>query len=277
MQLAKLWSLFSLINLSTDAFYHGQELSRRALITKTTLFEKLDKLQPTDVYNKTDYSSHIQANLNEQKKKELPLLGFWGKTVGALGSYAYKNSQNSYQIKCTLASIDLKPVIKNLARFYVYEFSRYTGEDFPKDGLLEAFETSFHFDNYWNNKDHYPFIFHVDDQIAGFALVNKNGSTIDVDWYLAEFYIVAKFQNKGIGRYIATDLLTQFSGTWELSQIPNNHLAVAFWRKVLQQLTDGQYTETLQEFQTPHPHQMLVHQFQCQKKPGDALINNQSY
>ena len=185
--------------------------------------------------------------------------------------------QNNYQIECIPATIDLKPVINNLARFYVYEFSRYTGEDFPPDGLLEAFDTSFHFDSYWNSKDHYPFIFRVDNQLAGFALVNKKGSTKDVDWYLAEFYIVAKFQNKGIGCYIATHLLSQFSGIWELSQIPNNLPALAFWRKVLQKFTHGQYTETLKECLTPHPHQMVVHKFQYQDNIlGSTLIHNQS-
>lgn len=183
-----------------------------------------------------------------------------------------KKSQDTYKIECTPATIDLKPVIKNLARFYVYEFSRYTGEAFPKDGLFEAFETSFHFDNYWNNKDHYPFIFKVDNQLAGFAFVNKKGSTIDVDWYLAEFYIVPKFQNKGIGRNIAIHVFSQFSGIWELNQIPSNLPAVAFWRKVLQKLTNGQYTETLQEFQTPHLHQMVVHKFQSQ----ETFIDNAS-
>ena len=173
-----------------------------------------------------------------------------------------KKHLNTYKIECIPATIKLKPAIQNLARFYVYEFTRYTEEGFPENGLLEAFESSFHFDNYWQDRDHYPFIFRVDNQLAGFALVNKKGCTNGVEWYLAEFYIVAKFQNKGIGRYIAMHLLTQFSGIWELRQISNNLPALTFWRKVLQDFTHGQYTETLQEFQTPHPHKMVIHKFQ---------------
>ncbi|MCR9191500.1 MAG: GNAT family N-acetyltransferase [Gammaproteobacteria bacterium] len=188
-----------------------------------------------------------------------------------------KNSQHVYKIECVLAPIDLKPTIKNLARFYVYEFSRYTGEDFPKDGLFEAFETSFNFDKYWDNKNYYPFIFHVDNQLAGFALINKKGSSVDIDWYLAEFYIVAKFQNKGIGRHIAMHLFAQFSGVWEVMQIPNNIPALSFWRKIIQQLTGGQYTETLTQIQTPHPHQMIVHKFQNKEHTTDtSLIKTQS-
>jgi len=188
-----------------------------------------------------------------------------------------KKDQHAYKIEHTLASIELKPIIKNLARFYVYEFTRYTGEDFPQDGLLEAFETSFNFDKYWSDKDYYPFIFHVDDQLAGFALINKQGSSIDIDWYLAEFYIVAKFQNKGIGHYIAMQLFSQFSGMWEVMQIPNNIPALSFWRKIIQQLTKGQYTEALTQIQVPRPHQMIVHKFQTKKEKtaDNSLIKAQ--
>jgi predicted acetyltransferase len=159
------------------------------------------------------------------------------------------------------ARIELKPVIKNLARFYVYEFSKYNEEDFPEDGLYEPYESCFHFDHYWSEEGYHPFVIRVDDKLAGFVLLNKNGSSSNADWYLAEFYIAAKFQKKGIGRRIALQLLNKFHGTWEITQMPNNLPAIIFWRSVIQQFTKGQYKEERQQIQTPDPHEMIVHTF----------------
>lgn len=127
--------------------------------------------------------------------------------------------------------------------------------------MLEAYEACFNFDSYWNEEGYYPFIIRVEDKLAGFILVNKKGSTSDVDWYLAEFYIVAKFQNKGIGRQVALQVINKFPGLWEIMQIPKNLPAINFWRKVIQQFTRGKYTEQRKQIQTPKPHEMIIQKF----------------
>ncbi len=165
------------------------------------------------------------------------------------------------KVKLIPADIKSKPVIKNLARFYVYELSRYSGEDIPESGLFEADEASFHYDHYWNKPGYYPFIIRVDNQLAGFVLINKKGSSKKVNWHLVEFYILASFQNKGIGRQIALQLLNQFPGLWEIAQMPNNLPAIHFWRSVIQKFTNGQYTEAKKRIRNPHPHEMIIQQF----------------
>jgi len=47
------------------------------------------------------------------------------------------------------------------------------------------------------------FLVKVDDKLAGFVLINKVGSTPEVDWNIGEFFIVFKFQGKGVGRCVA--------------------------------------------------------------------------
>ena len=170
------------------------------------------------------------------------------------------------KIKLIPAEIELKPVIKNLARFYVYELSRYSGEDIPEDGLFEAFDSCFNFDSYWSSSEHHPFIIRVNDKLAGFVLINKKGSQLDVDWHLAEFYIVASFQNKGIGRQIAVQLLNLFPGRWEVAQMPKNLPAINFWRSVIQQFTNGDYIEQRQQIHSPEPHEMIIQTFQSPKE-----------
>jgi [ribosomal protein S5]-alanine N-acetyltransferase len=163
----------------------------------------------------------------------------------------------SHTIELVPATIEFKPIIKNLARFYVYELTRYSEEDIPEDGLYEAYDASFNFDKYWEEAGYFPFIIRVDKKLAGFIFVNNEGSSSEVDWYLAEFYVLSKFQNKGIGRQVALQLLSQFTGTWEVTEMPKNLPAIRFWRSIIQQFTKGKYTE----IKSPNPHEMICQRF----------------
>src|SRR6478672_6815823 len=81
--------------------------------------------------------------------------------------------------------------IQNMARFYVYDMLRYCGEEsgweIPEDGLYECRDLS----RYFNEKDRFPFLIRVQQELAGFALINKVGTSSDVDWNIGEFFILA--------------------------------------------------------------------------------------
>ncbi len=170
------------------------------------------------------------------------------------------------KIELIPASIKEKPVIKNLARFYVYELSRYDANQsrskIPEDGLYEAYDKYFSFDSYWDKLGYHPFIIRVQDELAGFVLVNKNVSESDVDWHIAEFFIIAKFQGQGIGRQIAIKIFNQFSGTWEVMQMLLNKPAITFWKTVISDYTRGQYLEFRKTISEPEVHDMIVLKFQ---------------
>ena len=103
-----------------------------------------------------------------------------------------------------------KETIQNLGRFYVYEMSRYCGFlpgwETPKKGLFECIDLS----PYCEKQDRHAFLIHVDGELAGFVLINKIGSTPEVDWNIGEFFVVSKFQGKGVGRFVATQVLISF-------------------------------------------------------------------
>ena len=81
--------------------------------------------------------------------------------------------------------------------------------------------------------DRFAFLIKVDNELAGFALINKVGSTPDVDWNIGEFFIVSKFHGKGVGCNVAHQVFSQFPGVWETSQMPENTAAIEFWNKVV--------------------------------------------
>lgn len=154
------------------------------------------------------------------------------------------------------------PVIQNMARFYAYDLSKscgfYTLFDwsFPENGLYEAHDLS----DYWK-PGHYPFLIRVDGELAGFVLIDKIGTTPDVDWNMGQFFIVGKYQGKGVGRQVAVRIFEKFPGTWEVMQMPDNIPAIAFWKKVIAGYTNNKYSEERKIIQHPELHESIVLKF----------------
>lgn len=136
------------------------------------------------------------------------------------------------------------PIIQNLARFYVYDMARYCGfisDDWacPSDGLYEAYD----FKIYFEEATRKPYLIKVEKEIAGFVLLNQIGTSSDTQWNMGEFFILSKFQRSGIGRVVAEEVWNIHPGIWEVSVIPENTPALAFWRSAVSTFTKGNYTE----------------------------------
>lgn len=94
------------------------------------------------------------------------------------------------------ATIDDYPIIQNMARFYVYEMSRYCGDipgwELPEDGLYESFD----FKNYFTDETRKAFLIKVGKEIAGFVLINQAGLHRNSDWNIAELFYWRNFKGK---------------------------------------------------------------------------------
>jgi predicted acetyltransferase len=60
---------------------------------------------------------------------------------------------------------------------------------------------------------------------------------------LSEFFIARAARLHGFGRSATRLILDRFAGQWEVTQNSRNPAAVAFWRRVIAQYTDGAYRE----------------------------------
>ncbi len=165
------------------------------------------------------------------------------------------------------ATIEDYPTIQNMARFYVYDMSRFCGDlpdwECPEDGHYECFDLK----PYFEEDDRYPFLVRIGKELAGFVLINKYGTTEDVDWNVAEFFILAKVQGKGIGEQVAIDVCNQFKGILESSVIPQNYGDIEFWQKTITKFTHGDFaktnfTKTIKPVTYPKPHKMVMWRFE---------------
>ncbi len=150
---------------------------------------------------------------------------------------------NFTDVKLTPATLNEHPVIQNMGRFYVYDMSEYLGKqegwEIPENGLYECID----FKKYWEDENSFPFLVRYQNEIAGFVIVDKKGSDSKIDFNMAQFFILRKFKNKGIGRYVAQECFKRFLGIWEVMVIPGNEGAYRFWRATIKDYTNNNFTE----------------------------------
>nr|WP_233417935.1 hypothetical protein [Rickettsia conorii] len=57
-------------------------------------------------------------------------------------------------------------------------------------------------------------------------MLNKVGTHYKIDWNMGEFFIIARFQNKGVGRQVAKQIWQMHKRLWEVAVIPENKPAL---------------------------------------------------
>ena len=150
------------------------------------------------------------------------------------------------KIQILEASIDDYQCIQNMARFYVYDLSRECGSissewAIPKDGLYESFD----FKEYFIDSSRKAYIVKVYEELAGFVLLNQECENSENTWNMGEFFIIAKFKGQGIGAQVAKEIWNMHPGKWEVSVIPNNKSALAFWEKCITQCTNSTFKKQI--------------------------------
>lgn len=154
-----------------------------------------------------------------------------------------KNNIDYDKIKLVPASLKEYPTIQNMGRFYVYDMSKDMGSEegweLPKNGLHECID----FKKYWEVENAFPFLVRYGDELAGFVIIDKKGSDSTIDFNMAQFFILRKFQTKGIGRYVTMQCFDKFHGAWEVMVMPGNEGAYRFWRSVIRDYTNHNFIE----------------------------------
>jgi predicted acetyltransferase len=158
------------------------------------------------------------------------------------------NNAINFKPALQLATIDDYETIQNMARFYAYDMSRECGFiveewNFPKNGLYESHD----FKKYFIDDTRKAYFIKIDNELAGFVLLNTVGEYSDTEWNMGEFFIVAKYQSKGIGKQVAELVWQRYPGKWEVSVIPENKRSLNFWRKIIADFTKNKYTEEMKD------------------------------
>lgn len=161
--------------------------------------------------------------------------------MGSLNATGRNVSKMNVHVKET--SVEQKPILGRLMQLYLYDFSEFDGRDVNQDGLFEYK----YLDSYWSETDRSPFLICVDDKIAGFVLVNsytylqEEGTAKSI----AEFFVMRKYRSQGIAKTAALRIFDAFPGKWEIGALKENVGARRFWRRAIDEYTDGKFTDTI--------------------------------
>ncbi|MCA0987348.1 GNAT family N-acetyltransferase [Guptibacillus algicola] len=132
-------------------------------------------------------------------------------------------------------------LLHNVMQYYFYEFSKYIPEiRLEQNGAYKPFEL----EKYWSDSNFHAYFIKVEDELIGFALVESAHESSPNT--IQEFFIMAKHSGKGYGKQIATRLFTMFPGDWEITQIEKNKPAQLFWRSLINEITNGEFTERVE-------------------------------
>ena len=132
-------------------------------------------------------------------------------------------------------------VVRNLVPYYIYDMSEHMGWPCTPEGRFDGCDMV---PTYWEEPGKHAFMLRASDEIAGFALVRGNHEEEDIDYSIAEFFVLRKFRGQGAGEHIARQLFDRFTGRWVVDQLAPNMPAVSFWRKVIGRYTGGRFNES---------------------------------
>jgi len=138
-----------------------------------------------------------------------------------------------------------KNVLWNLLQLYKYDFSEYDASEISENGIYEYN----YFEDYWIDKNRFPYLVLIDNNLAGFAMVNgvshfDKGHKL---FNMAEFFIMRKYRHCGFGLIIAIKVFELHKGEWEVAQYVKNVPSIRFWDKVLNHYMNNCYKEIVQE------------------------------
>jgi putative acetyltransferase len=123
-------------------------------------------------------------------------------------------------------------VFDELAQNYEDEFSPASGKKKNQDGKYSI-------DVDWRTPN-IGYYWQEGSKIVGFSIIEP------IDGYseIVDFYVVPAYRKKMIGKNMAFAVFNKHPGPWRVRQISGCEAATKFWRRVIGEYTNGNYTES---------------------------------
>ncbi|MBQ8248054.1 MAG: GNAT family N-acetyltransferase [Lachnospiraceae bacterium] len=138
---------------------------------------------------------------------------------------------------CNLKNTSEHLEFVNMYRSYIEELSQFTNR-------LKAFPLYDEVSFMWNCQSIQKYFVIHEGQIIGFVLIGiEDNKHPESDWYIEEFFIKKEYQNMGLGKAVAKELLETKRGRYCLFILKRNMRASHFWQKVF---TDAGYIDVSQ-------------------------------
>ncbi|MFM2486437.1 GNAT family N-acetyltransferase [Celerinatantimonas yamalensis] len=137
---------------------------------------------------------------------------------------------------------DSRYILENLFVYYIYDMSEFMGWSPDQQGQYTFNHESL--TPYWQERDHIPYFIHVDNELAGFALIRHypaNPAVFDIE----QFFVLRKFKGNGVGKKALSLVVGKHPGTWQIRVLKENKAALKFWEAALTAIVGAKFEITL--------------------------------
>ena len=143
------------------------------------------------------------------------------------------------EIRFRVAQWQDKTVLARMLELYQYDMSEFWPQDLNVHGEYGYIAI----ERYLRNPRLCAYLFFVDEQHAGFGLVDPDVSLPENEFWMGQFFVLKKYRRLGVGRQAARFIFAQHPGKWEVGQMPLNLPAKAFWIRTISDYTAGRFVE----------------------------------
>jgi predicted acetyltransferase len=134
-------------------------------------------------------------------------------------------------IKIRKAKESEKETIKNLFQLYSYDFSEIYLDDVDEKGLYPCCR---YIDEYYTDKDRGLYIILVNNNPAGFFMINKYTYLLPEGTNsISEFFVMRKYRRNKLGMKAANYIFDNYTGRMEIRVLKRNLNAIPFWSNVI--------------------------------------------
>jgi predicted acetyltransferase len=133
---------------------------------------------------------------------------------------------------------DKKEVLYHLLQFALYDGSQYIDNMINSEALYDYKW----FDNYFSDNDRDAYFIKNGEDYLGFVMVNEHLKFNKSGKCISEFLILPHYRRNHIGKKVAYDIFNMYDGEWEVQPMENNPIAYNFWKNIINEYTNGDYT-----------------------------------
>ncbi|MCG9671948.1 GNAT family N-acetyltransferase [Vibrio chagasii] len=134
-----------------------------------------------------------------------------------------------------------RKVLENLFSYYIYDMTEYMKWSPNNEGKF-SYDTS-QFDVYWEREDHISYFIYVDAELAGFVLVRRYPSDLSI-YDIEQFFVLRKFKGQGVGKEALAQVVSVFTGKWQIRVLLENSAALYFWKSAVSRIVGDKFRVT---------------------------------
>ncbi len=142
----------------------------------------------------------------------------------------------NYEI--VLAKEEDKDKLYRLLQYALYDGSQYIDNDINSECIYEYKW----FDKYFTEPSRDAYFIKNNDDYIGMVFVNENLKFNKTGKCIAEFLILPRYRRNHIGKRVAYDIFGMYCGDWEVQPMENNKIAYSFWKNIIAEYTNNNYT-----------------------------------